>query len=156
MDVKLSKFVESLKSLKETIDSATINEAGFQAHGWNQVHLSKDHISFILQNYIAKLVSYGELEITRGLDETIDKHNEIIDQLNTNSKSYFTDNASHLLHAVPDILLTLQAIFSDIDYELFSYENIQDKKLLPRGLNIRLRSAKTVVVELAGHFNKGL
>ncbi|KAF7766236.1 hypothetical protein PUND_a2031 [Pseudoalteromonas undina] len=39
-------------------------------------------------------------------------------------------------------MLTLQVIFSDIDYELFSYENIKDKKLLPRGLAVRLRSTK--------------
>jgi hypothetical protein len=60
MDEKLSTFIQSLESLKETVDNATINKAGFQAHGWNQVHLSKGHISYILTNYIAKLESYGD------------------------------------------------------------------------------------------------
>lgn len=142
MGVKLSKFVKSLESLKETIDEATINEAGFQAHGWNQVHLSQEHISFILSNYIEKLESYGDSKITEGFDNAVDMHSEKIDQLNINSKLYFTDNASHLMHSVPVILLTLQAIFSDVDYELFSYENMQDKKLLPKALATRLRSIK--------------
>ena len=141
MDAKLSEFLKSLESLKETIDSANINEAGFQAHGWNQVHLTKEQISYVVSNQISKLKSYGNKEVTEGFTTTINGHIEKIEALNTNSKSYFTNNAQHLLHSVPSILHTLQVIFSDIDYELFSYENIQDKKLLPRGLAARLRSA---------------
>jgi len=141
MDENLSLFIKSLESLKKTIDEASINETGFQAHGWNQVHLSKEHISYILSNQISKLESYGEKEVTKGFSNTINSHIEKIDLLNTTSKSYFTNNAQYLLHSVPGILHTLQVIFSDVDYELFSYENIQDKKLLPRGLAVRLRSA---------------
>ena len=141
MDEKLSQFIKSLESLKDTVDSANIHKAGFQAHGWNQVHLSKEHISYVLSNQIAKLESYGDSKVTKGFDNTIDSHIEKIDLLNTNSKTYFTNNAQHLLYSVPSIIHTLQVIFSDIDYELFSYENIQDKKLLPKGLAVRLRSA---------------
>lgn len=141
MDENLSQLIKSLESLKETVDDASINEAGFQAHGWNQVHLTKEQISYVVSNQISKLKSYGDKDVTNGFSTTINSHIEKIDLLNTNSKSYFTDNAQHLLHSVPGILHTLQVIFSDVDYELFSYENIQDKKLLPRGLAVRLRSA---------------
>jgi predicted transcriptional regulator len=141
MDENLSIFIKSLKSLKETVDEACINEAGFQAYGWNQVHLNKEHISYVISNQISKLKSYGDKEVTEGFLSTINSHIEKIDLLNTNSKSYFTNNANQLIQSVPGILHTLQVIFSDIDYELFSYENIQDKKLLPRGLAVRLRSA---------------
>jgi hypothetical protein len=142
MDKNLSLFIKSLESLKETIDEASISEAGFQAHGWNQVHLTKEQVSYVILNQISKLKSYGDKEVTKGFSTAINSHIEKIDLLNTNSKSYFNNNASHLLHSVPGILLTLQVIFSDIDYELFSYENIKDKKLLPRGLAVRLRSTK--------------
>ena len=142
MDKNLSLFIKSLESLKETIDEASINEAGFQAHGWNQVHLTKEQVSYVISNQISKLKSYGDKEVTKGFSSAINSHIEKIDLLNTNSKTYFNNNPSHLLYSVPGILLTLQVIFSDIDYELFSYENIKDKKLLPRGLAVRLRSTK--------------
>jgi hypothetical protein len=48
MDKNLSLFIKSLESLKETIDEASINEAGFQAHGWNQVHLTKEQVSYVI------------------------------------------------------------------------------------------------------------
>lgn len=140
MDENLSLFIKSLESLQETIDGASINDAGFQSHGWNQVHLTKQQISYFISNQISKLKSYGNKKVTEGFTITVGSHIEKINLLNTNSKSYFTNNAQHLLHSVPGILHTLQVIFSDIDYELFSYENIQDKKLLPRGLTTRLRS----------------
>jgi len=141
MDENLSLFINSLESLKETIDEASINEVGFQAHGWNQVHLTKEQISYVISNQISKLKSYGDKDVTKGFSTTINSHIEKTTLLNTNSKTYFTDHPQHLLHSVPGILHTLQIIFSDVDYELFSYENIQDKKLLPRGLAVRLRSA---------------
>lgn len=148
MDENLSQFIKSLESLRGTIDGAAINKAGFQAHGWNQVHLTKEQISYVISNQITKLKSYGDLSVTDGFKATIDSHIEKIEVLNTNSKSYFIDNAQHLLHSVPSILHTLQVIFSDIDYELFSFENIQDKKLLPRGLAVRLRSANASLDKL--------
>ena len=140
MDENLSLLIKSLESLRETVDNASINATGFEAHGWNQVHLTKVQISNFLYNQISKLESYGDKDVTEGFNNTINTHIEKIDLLNTNSKSYFTDNAQHLLYSVPGILHTLQVIFSDVDYELFSYENIQNKKLLPRGLAVRLRS----------------
>ena len=143
MDEKLLELTNSLEEIKSTVDEATIDESGFQAHGWNQVHLKKENISYILSNFIAKLKSYGDSSITEDLSNIIDIHIENINLLNTNAKSYFTNNATHLLHSVPNILLTLNTIFDDIDYELFSYENIQDKKLLPKNLSARLRSTKT-------------
>jgi len=140
MKKKLSDFISALESLNETIEEATINADGFQAHGWNQVHLKKEHIHYLLKNYINKLEAYGDLDIPEGLDSTLENHTDEIQTLNITAETYFTDAATHLIHIVPSILLTLQTIFSDVDYELFSYENIQNKKLLPRGLSTRLRS----------------
>jgi len=130
-----------LESLQTTITEASIDEDGFQSYGWEHVHLSKHHIEDYLYNHINKLKSYGDLEITEGLTGALDSHVEKLDSLNVHCQSYFVNEASYLSHIVPNILLTLQVIMSDIEYELFSYENIQDKKLLPRGLSNRLRSS---------------
>lgn len=143
MDKKLLELTNSLEKIKSTVDKATINENGFQAHGWNQIHLKKENISYILSNFINKLKSYGDSPITEDLNHVIDDHIENINLLNSNAESHFNDNATHLLHSVPNILLTLNTIFDDIDYELFSYENIQNKKLLPKNLSARLRGTKT-------------
>lgn len=148
MDNNLSNFIKSLEVLITVIDAAKIPENGFKQHGWNQVHLKKDNIEYIINNQISKLKSYGDAAITEGLESTIDSHVETIDALTVNVKSHFNNNASHLLHVVPNILLTLNAVFSDIDFELFSFENIQDKKLMPRGLSARLRSTQKSLDEI--------
>lgn len=155
MDDNLSLLIKSLESLQDTIDGASINKAGFQAHGWNQVHLTQEQFSYFISNKISELKSYGNAEVTDGFTTTISSHIEKIDLLNTNSKSYFSDHPQHLIHSVPGILNTLQVIFSDIDYELFSYENIQDKKLLPRNLATRLRSTNASL-EKIGESSKDL
>jgi len=148
MDNKLLNFIKSLKELKAVIDAAKIPENGFKQHGWNQVYLKKDNIQYIINNQISKLKSYGDAAITEGLDNTIENHVETINALAVIAKSHFTNNATHLLHVVPNILLTLNTVFSDIDFELFSFENIQDKKLMPRALSTRLRSTQKSLDEI--------
>lgn len=143
MNEKLSNLVEKLEGLKTAIDDVNIHEAGFARHGWNQVHLKKEDLTYYIENHVGKLKSYGDCDITEGLNSTIDGHIDNIEALKRNVPSCFTENASRLLSFVPVILLTLSTIFEDIEYELFSYENMQDKKLLPRSLTARLRSTKT-------------
>lgn len=145
MHKKLSDFINSLVALQAIIDKASIVETGFQAHGWKQVHLKKEQVSYFIDNYITKLKAYGDANLTEELEDSIEKHTQSIKLLTNTSQSYFTNNAQHLIYSVPIILLTLNTIFSDIDYELFSYENIQDKKLLPKNLTKQLRSANTQV-----------
>lgn len=139
MNPKITKLIKSLESLQKTIDDAVINVDGFAAHGWNYVHINQDQISVSVHNAVEKLKSYKDAKITNNFDAFIDIHIKSIEELNETAKSYFTSHASHLIHFVPVMLLTLQTVCNDIDFELFSYENLQDKKLLPRGLAIRLR-----------------
>ena len=143
MSEKLLSLIEQLESLKVLIDNATINEAGFARHGWNQVHLKKEDLTYYVGNHIEKLKSYGDSDITEGLSSTIDGHIDNIEALKGKVGTYLTDNAAHLISFVPVVLLTLSTIFDDIEYELFSFDNVQDKKLLPKGLAARLRSTKT-------------
>jgi len=144
MQQQLSKLIDALESLKTTTKEASFTEHTFdQQHGWNQVHIGKDDVVYFITNFIQKLESYGEAAITEDLEATLNSHIQNIDRLNATAKTYFTNNASHLLHMIPSMILTLHTIVSDVEYELFSFENIQDKKLLPKSLAARLRSVST-------------
>jgi hypothetical protein len=143
MDTKLIDLIDSLTTLRKTVDDANFNDNAFdQQHGWNQLHIQKTDVSNLIYNLISKLNSYGDAKITIDLSDSIDGHISNVTRLDATARSYFTNTASHLLHMVPSIILTLLTIFNDIESELFSYENIQDKKLLPRNLSARLRSTK--------------
>ncbi|WP_420599146.1 hypothetical protein [Neptuniibacter sp.] len=148
MDKRLTGLINSLNKLKATIDAANIHNTGFKAHGWNQVHLNKQDVSTFIENHISKLKQFGDKSLTEGLAQKIDSHVETINSLNSIAQSHFNNNAQHLLHVVPNILLTLNTVFDDINHELFSFENIQDKKLLPRSLATRLRNAKVAVDQI--------
>jgi len=141
MEKSLTRLIKASEELKATIDNASIN-ASFDEHGWNQVHIDKSDISNLLHNFISKLKNYGDAELPNGLTSTIEDHIKNINRLNITSQTYFTNNASYLVHNVPSILLTLYTVIDDVDFELFSFQNIQDKKLLPRGLAARLRSTE--------------
>ncbi|GEA06255.1 hypothetical protein KUL42_10160 [Alteromonas sp. KUL42] len=145
MDKKLSLLIKKLNELKDTVNNANIDARGFQAHGWNIVHLNKNQVIYLISNKISMLESYGNKSVSDGFANVIDDHIEKIESLNNTSKSYFTNNQQHLVHIIPVFLLTLQTIFSDIDHELFSYENLQDKKLLPKSLSARLRGVKNSI-----------
>lgn len=64
MHKKLSNFIDSLVALQVIIDKAPIHETGFKAHGWNQVHLKKEQVSYFIDNYITKLKAYGDANLT--------------------------------------------------------------------------------------------
>lgn len=148
MNPKLSKLVKALESLRETIDNSNVSENGFQAHGWNQVHLNKDHLSNLIYNLITKIQSYGSAPITENLDKFLDSHIEQVTALDSTVKGHFTNNGTHLIHTVPNITITILTLYNDIEFELFSYENIQDVKMLPRSLASRLRGVKANVSAL--------
>ena len=144
MNQKLIDLTNELELLKDTVDKASFTEAGFDTtHGWNQVHLDQNDISTFIENFIEKLKKYGNKDLTKGLEATIDGHISNINRLNITTQTYFTNAANHLVHMVPSLLLTLLTVFNDIEFELFSWENCQDKKLLPRGLSSRLRSVSS-------------
>jgi hypothetical protein len=143
MNQKIAELVESLESLKIIVEAAGFTENSFdQQHGWNQVHLHKHDITNLVHNFIAKLNSYNNDQITDGLDSTIGSHINNINRLSATSKSYFTNNPAHLLHIIPVTLNTILTIYNDVEVELFSWENINDKKMLPRSIAGRLRSTK--------------
>lgn len=148
MNKELSKLIDTLESLKQTLDSKSITDANLSSHGWNQVHITKVDLLNYLSNHINQLKCYKENSIPKGLEQSIGNHIANVNNLEKQAKSYFTNTPSHLISFVPVILLTLHTIFDDINHELFSYENIQEKKLLPRSLSNRLRGIRNSVDSL--------
>ncbi len=147
---KLETLIRALELLKATVDKAVFNDNAFdQQHGWNQVHLHKNNISQYIDSYIEKLDNYGDNSIPEAFIDRIDNHVENITRLNNTSVTYFSNNAQYLLHNIPSIILTLNTIFNDIDNEIFSFESIQDNKLLPKGLSARLRGTKKQIDSLS-------
>ena len=147
LEHSLPEFIQHLNKLNTIIDEAKFHEAGFSRHGWQQLHLTKSDISIFIENHINKYTKYGNNTLPDGLINTLPSHIANVAKLTETAKTHFIDNASHLPF-VRMMLSTLRTIFSDIDYELFSYENIQDKKLLPQNLSRRLKNSKTRLDEL--------
>ena len=149
-NTNLASLTDALKVLRKTIENAQFSDNTFdQQHGWNQLHINQMDVSNLIYNFIAKLNSYGNATLTENLSDSIDRHVNNITRLNATATSYFTNNSSHLTYMAPNIILTLFITLNDIESELFSHENIQDKKLLPRSLATRLRSTKTRLDQLS-------
>lgn len=148
MDGKLSRFIDSLEGLKQAIANAPVREEGFQVYGYNHAHLDKEHIENIISNYIKKLKSYESEKLPDGFSSVVDSHSEKLELLQSTVAKYLNNNTSHIQNLVPVIINTLLVIFSDVDYELFSFECISSKKFYPRSLSARLRSTKAVLDKL--------
>ncbi|MEZ9624138.1 hypothetical protein AB4237_22535 [Vibrio sp. 10N.261.55.F6] len=148
MENKLEDLVESLTGLNDIISNANVNDGGFNAYGWDQVNLKKEQINYLIENQITKLNLLTNNPIPDGLTKTIDYHIESINNLTNNARSYLTNNAQHLAVFVPNLIVTLHTVFSDINFELFSYENVQANKLMPRALAQRLRSTEKSLDQL--------
>ena len=147
MEKNLKDVIEALTCLSGTIEKSGVPEnINFdEQYGWNNVHIQTVDITNFITNLTSKLESYGDIEITKGLQSTIESHVENLTRLDNTLMSYYTNNSSHMLYMVPVILLTLMSIASDFEFELFSWENLQDKKLLPKNLASRIRSTKSLL-----------
>lgn len=144
MNNNIKLLIDTLESLLSTIERATFNKIPFdQQHGWNQVYLDQKDVANFIKNLINKLKSYSSENITDGFSSTVESHINNINRLNNSAQSYFTNNASHLIHFVPSIFITLYAVESEINNELFSFENIESEKLLPKNLARNLRATKS-------------
>ncbi|PTA51562.1 hypothetical protein C9I43_14200 [Shewanella morhuae] len=144
MNNNIKLLIDTLESLLSTIEMATFNAIPFdQQHGWNQVYLDQKDVENFIKNLIKKLNSYSSVNITDGFSSTVESHINNINRLNNSAKTYFTNNASHLIHFVPSIFITLYAVESEVNNELFSFENIESEKLLPKDLARNLRATKS-------------
>ncbi|NVK74928.1 MAG: hypothetical protein HWE24_15770 [Oceanospirillaceae bacterium] len=149
MNPALKELKTELEHLKTVIDEASLPDSNFEVHGWNHITASKIDLVNLVGNTITKIVRYGNLDITTGLEKTIKNHIENIEKLSITTKTYLTNNANHIIHIVPKIILTIIILNDEIDSELYSLENINDKNLIPKAMKTRLRNLESNISQIS-------
>lgn len=148
MDDRLKILIEELIVLENVVMKSDVPEHNSDAHGWNQVHFGKFEVSYLIQNLKSRILAYGDHKITEGLDDTIDHHIENIKRLSSTARNHFNNHAQHLLYFMPAMVMSIYIVYNEIESELFSYENIEDKNLLPKNLSSKLRSTDSNIKNL--------
>ncbi|WP_063650554.1 hypothetical protein [Aliivibrio fischeri] len=146
MNQNLQLLSDNLSALILTIKAANINRDSFQDHGWNQLPLDKNYIEYLAYNFQTDIKTVTN----KSFDKEVSEHEEYlltsanhIEKLNLNLKSYLTDNASHLIHSVPNSIITIITLHLDFKNTFLSWESLQDKKLLPQNLSRRIKAAES-------------
>ncbi|KXF83223.1 hypothetical protein ATN88_05900 [Enterovibrio coralii] len=135
----LLELIEACKSLKDQIKNASIPGANFdQQYGWNQVALGKTEVEYLITNLITRLENYGEAELTENFSHALPRHIDNIKRLESTSRSYFNNNAGHLVSFVPVLINTILVTIDDVVSELYSWENLNDSDLLPSKIKRKL------------------
>lgn len=150
MEEKLSALASELSALKETITNAQIQDKGFdEAYGWNQLYLHKEDIADLVDSLIRKIQSYGNHPIPDALHSALDTYTSNITRLNANAKAHLTNiQQGNIIQLNQTLVLTILATINNIEHELFSWENISTKDLLPRKILTRIRSANELVDQI--------
>lgn len=146
MNKKLQLLSDNLSALILTIKAANINRDSFQDHGWNQLPLDKNYIEYLAYNFQTDIKTVAN----KSFDKEVSDHEEYlltsanhIEKLNLNLKSYLTDNANHLIHSVPNSIITIITLHLDFKNTFLNWESLQDKKLLPQNLSRRIKAAES-------------
>ncbi|GHX15979.1 hypothetical protein [Vibrio cholerae] len=143
MNPTFSKLHSALEALKNTIDSASIpGESFLQQYGWNQTALSSEDLCYAIENMMAdiKLFNIDDIE---GYEKYLETQVKKVEALTAITKAHYNNNAGHLIHLVPNIAITILVMQKDLEKTFFTWERMEDKKLLPRHLARRLRSTET-------------
>ncbi|EOV0352568.1 hypothetical protein ACOIPL_001389 [Vibrio fluvialis] len=142
MHPSFSKLYSALELLKKTIDSASIPGDSFiQQYGWNQTALNNDDLSYAVENLMSDIKLFNIDDID-GYEKYLESQAAKIEALDTVVKGHYNNNAAHLVHLVPNIAITILVMQRDLEKTFFNWEQMEEKKLLPRHLARRLRSTE--------------
>lgn len=151
MHTKVSALITSLENLYDSIIEKKLpNENFINSFGWNYPSISIDDITNTISNITEKLIEYKHPDIPKELEDTIDG---LIDDVNKQAetvKSYLAHDAGRISSLVPSILLLLQVVSSEIETQLYSWNQIDNKKLVPKNLKNRLRALNSQLDSLEG------
>lgn len=151
MHTKISELVLSLENLYDSIIEKKLpNENFTNSFGWNYPSISINNITNAIINITEKLNEYTFPDIPKEFEDTVDgligdvnKQTEIV-------KSYLAHDAGRIASIVPSILFILQVVSNDIETQLYSWNQIDNKKLIPKNLKNRLRALNSQLVSLEG------
>ncbi|EIF8963242.1 TPA: hypothetical protein NGU80_004626 [Vibrio parahaemolyticus] len=142
MHPSFSKLYGALDKLKETIDSASIPGDNFiQQYGWNQTALSSSDLCYAIENMMADIKLF-DIDDIEDYEKYLESQVKKVEALDAIAKGHYNNNAGHLIHLVPNIAITILIMQKDLEKTFFAWEEMEDKKLLPRHLARRLRSTE--------------
>ena len=141
MHPKISALLLSLTQLDDAIVKVNLPEQTFVTSlGWNHPCISPTDLINFIRNIKSQLNNYTSLDIPKGLEETIDGLIESVDQQTGIIGSYLLNDSGRVTPIIPSTLSLLQIISNEIETELFSWNQIDNKKLIPKNLKNRLRA----------------
>lgn len=151
MHNKISELIVSLENLYDSIVEKKLpNENFTTSFGWNYPSISIYNITDTIVNITGKLNEYTFPDIPKELEDTIDGLIVDINKQTEIVKSYLAHDAGRIGAIVPSILFLLQVISNDLETQLYSWNQIDNKKLIPKNLKNRLRALNSQLDHLEG------
>lgn len=151
MHTKISALIISLENLYDSIIEKKLpNENFINSFGWNYPSISINDITNTILNITEKPNEYKYSDIPKEFEDTVD---DLIDDVNKQAeivKSYLAHEAGRISALAPSILLLLQVVSSNIETQLYSWNQIDNKKLVPKNLKNRLRALNSRLDSLEG------
>lgn len=151
MHTKVSELIISLENLYDSIVEKKLPGENFTASfGWNYPSISIHNITDTIINITERLNKYTSPDIPKEFEDSVDS---LIGDLNKQTdivKQYLAHDAGRINTIIPSILFLLQIISCDIETQLYSWDQIDNKKLIPKNLKNRIRALNLQLEALEG------
>ncbi|EKA7352382.1 hypothetical protein O1E22_003497 [Vibrio cholerae] len=142
MSNTLNNLISSLEKLNNSLKNSDVVDSDFLSYfGWDQVALDKDDLVAYVDNFSSRLVAVDPNSFDEKILKRLNVFTEQIDVLTKNIEDNFTNSESYVKVIVPNLVITLTVIFSYIENAIFSWDFVNDNKMLPKALSNRLKSA---------------
>lgn len=138
----LNNLISSLEKLQNVFESDEVESTDFLSqYGWEHSALDKHDIAAYIDNFTARLGSVEPSQLDEKILKRFETYIEQIDVLRQNCEEHFIDSESYIRVIVPNVVITLNVMFAYIEETVLGWEFINDKKMLPKSLTNRLKSA---------------
>ncbi|MEZ9524918.1 hypothetical protein [Enterovibrio norvegicus] len=134
----------ALKDLEDFFDSTSMPEGHLsEVWGWHYPYCTMDDLSNIISNFRTRLEIYSDVE--PDIDESLlIRHVTSLNHMLRHCKTYAGNN-NNFQTMGSSLFGSLFIILSDLEFELFSWEKISDKGLVPKNISRRCISIKDQV-----------
>lgn len=151
MHTKISELIISLENLYDSIVEKKLPGENFTASfGWNYPSISIHNITDTIINITERLNKYTSPDIPKEFEDSVDSLIEDLNKQTDIVKQYLVHDAGRINTIVPSILFLLQIISCDIETQLYSWDQIDNKKLIPKNLKNRIRALNLQLETLEG------
>lgn len=151
MHTKISELIISLENLYDSIVEKKLpNENFTTSFGWNYPSISIYNITDTIINITERLNKYTSPDIPKEFEDSVDGLIGDLNKQNDIVKQYLAHDAGRINTIIPSILFLLQIISCDIETQLYSWDQIDNKKLIPKNLKNRIRALNLQLETLEG------